>query len=53
MPIVLAVELFGHMLKNKCVIIRSDNIAVVDILNKQTSKDNQTSQKIYVEQYTF
>ena len=38
-PIVLAFELWGQTLKNRKVLIRSDNRAVVDILNKKSSKD--------------
>jgi len=38
-PIVLAVELWGESLANKCLSFYTDNLALVDILNKQTSKD--------------
>lgn len=38
-PIVLALEVWGPMLKNSCITLHSDNYAVVYILNKQTSKD--------------
>jgi hypothetical protein len=38
-PIYLALELWGELLTNKCIILRSDNIAVVHIINKNTSKD--------------
>jgi hypothetical protein len=38
-PIVLSVEVWGSQLANKCVVFHSDNIAVVYIINKQTSKD--------------
>ena len=39
-PIVLAVELWGSVLKNSCVIFHSDSSAVVHIVNSQTSKDS-------------
>ena len=38
-PIVVAVQLWGHHMKNKKVCFFSDNMAVVHIINKQTSKD--------------
>ena len=38
-PIVLALEIWGPDLKNKCITLHSDNEAVVHMLNKQTSKD--------------
>jgi len=38
-PIVLAVHIWGACMADKCVIFFSDNAAVVDIINKQTSKD--------------
>ncbi len=37
-PIVVAVVIWGEMLKGKRIIIRTDNQAVVSILNRQTSK---------------
>ena len=37
-PIVLAVHIWGACMADKCVIFFSDNAAVVDIINKQTSK---------------
>lgn len=38
-PIVLAIELWGNKIKNKRILFMSDNMAVVQIINKQTSKD--------------
>lgn len=38
-PIVLALEIWGAQLKNRCITLHSDNFAVVYIINKQTSKD--------------
>ena len=38
-PIVLAFHLWGDHLNNKCIIINTDNQAVVHILNYFTSKD--------------
>ena len=38
-PIVAALELWGNLLANHCVLFLSDNIAVVEVINKQTAKD--------------
>lgn len=38
-PIVLALELWGHKLRNHKILFFSDNMAVVEIINKQSSKD--------------
>lgn len=38
-PIVLALELWAYQLQNQCIILHSDNIAVVAIINKQSSKE--------------
>ena len=38
-PIVLAIHLWYKKLKNKCLTIHSDNMAVVHIINQSTSKD--------------
>ena len=37
-PIVLATHIWGHLMADKCVIFFTDNAAVVDVINKQTSK---------------
>jgi hypothetical protein len=39
LPIVLALEVWGNELANRCIILHSDNHAVVHIINSQTSKD--------------
>lgn len=39
-PIVLAVELWGHLFQNSCIISHSDNQAVVCVINKQSSKES-------------
>lgn len=39
-PIVLALKLWGYKLQDKCVEFYTDNLAVVYIINNQTSKDN-------------
>ena len=39
-PIVLAVEIWGSHLRNKCITLHSDNFAVVHIINKQSSEDS-------------
>ena len=38
-PIVLALEIWGHLLTNHKLLFLSDNAAVVDIINKTSSKD--------------
>ncbi|KAK3107807.1 hypothetical protein FSP39_022643 [Pinctada imbricata] len=38
-PIVLLLELWGEQLQNKKILFFSDNIAVVQIINKQSSKE--------------
>ena len=38
-PSVLALEIWGEYLQNKCVTFYCNNKAVVYIINKQTSKD--------------
>ncbi|CAC5401117.1 unnamed protein product [Mytilus coruscus] len=38
-PIVLAVEIWGHRFENQCIYFHTDNIALVSVINKQTSKD--------------
>lgn len=38
-PIVLAIEIWGPLMRNRCIVFFSDNQAVVEIINKQTSKD--------------
>lgn len=38
-PIVLAIEIWGEEMKNKKVLFMSDNLAVVQVINKQTSKE--------------
>ena len=38
-PILLAFKLWGYRLSNKCILLNSDNMAVVHILNTFTSKD--------------
>ena len=37
-PIVLALHIWGHLMADKCIIFFTDNAAVVDIINQQTSK---------------
>ena len=38
-PIVAALEVWGSLLSNHCVLFLSDNMAVVDVINKQTARD--------------
>ena len=37
-PIVLSVEVWGPLLRNKCIVLHTDSMAVVHVLNSQTSK---------------
>lgn len=39
-PIILALEIWGSRLRNKCITLHSDNYAAVHIINKQSSKDS-------------
>ena len=38
-PILVALRLFAPSLRNKCIVLMSDNMAVVHVLNSFTSKD--------------
>ena len=40
-PTVLAVSVWADSLSNKCISFHSDNRAVADIINSQTSKDTK------------
>lgn len=40
-PIVIAVETWGHLMANRCVVFFTDNRALVDIINKQTAKESR------------
>lgn len=50
-PIVLAIALFGEKLQNKCIVLHCDNMAVVEILNKQSSKHMKIMS--FVRQFVF
>ena len=39
-PIVVAIQLWGNVLRNKCITFFTDNSGVVHIINKQSSKDH-------------
>lgn len=39
-PFVPSLEIWGPALDNKCIVLHSDNYAVVHITNKQSSKDS-------------
>lgn len=45
-PIVLAVEIWGVNLQNQSVMFHSDNRAVVDVINKTSSKDSHIMQLV-------
>ena len=38
-PIVVALEIWGPMIANKCILLFTDNLALVEVINKQSSKD--------------
>ncbi len=38
-PIVLALEAWGHLIRNRCLIIHTDNQALVHVINSQSSKE--------------
>ena len=38
-PIVIIVEIWGHLMANRYVVFFTDNRALVDIINKQTGKE--------------
>ena len=37
-PIVLSLHIWGPLMANKCVVFYTDNAAIVDVINHQTSK---------------
>lgn len=39
LPIVLAIEIWGRILSNKKILFKTDNKAVAEIINNQTSKE--------------
>ena len=39
-PIVLALEVWGERARNQCVLIHSDNLALVHVINSQSSKED-------------
>lgn len=41
-PIVIALHLFGNELKNKYIILHTDNMALMHVINNQTSKCSKT-----------
>ena len=41
-PIVLALEIWGRLLKNKKILFMSDNEAVVHVINKQSSREKNS-----------
>ena len=43
-PIFLAIEIWGLLMHDKCIVFFSDNQAVVDIINRQTSKNRSVMQ---------
>jgi hypothetical protein len=44
LPIVIALEMWGSSLQNSTVVLHSDNLTVVQIINKNTSKDSNLMQ---------
>lgn len=44
LPIVIALEMWSSTLKNSTIVLHSDNLVVVQIINKNTSKDPKLMQ---------
>ena len=40
-PIVISLSIWVSELANKCVLFHTDNLGLVDIINKKTTKDNK------------
>ena len=40
-PIVISLSLWASELANKCVLFHTDNLGLVDVINKKTTKDNK------------
>ena len=40
LPIVIALEMWSSTLRNSTIVLHSDNLAVVQVINKNTSKDS-------------
>jgi hypothetical protein len=38
-PITLSLKVWGHLFSNKCVIFHTDNLALVSVINHQTSRE--------------
>jgi hypothetical protein len=38
-PIVLSIQVWGHLFANKCLVFHTDNLALVSVINSQTSKE--------------
>ena len=41
-PIVISVEIWANRLAKKCVTFHTDNQALVEVINKKTTKDKKT-----------
>ena len=40
-PIVISLSIWASELANKCVLFHTDNLGLVDVINKKTTKDNK------------
>ena len=40
-PIVVAMEIWGYQFTNQCILLFTDNQALVEVINKQTSRDEK------------
>jgi hypothetical protein len=38
-PIVLFIQVWGHLFANKCLVFHTDNLALVSVINSQNSKE--------------
>lgn len=45
-PVVIAIELWGHDLQNKKVSFRVDNLSLVSVINKQSSKNKRVMELV-------
>jgi hypothetical protein len=42
----MSLKLWGHLLANKCVVIHTDNMSLISVINNQTSKETKVMQLV-------
>lgn len=59
-PVVLSLYLWGHEMRNRCILFFTDNEALVHAINKQSCRDKalmffyeEISASLFAKQYTF